>query len=417
VAVAEGTPEGPPPRWFRGVLEYDGTDFHGWQVQGSLRTVQGELEAALAGILGGRVPVIASGRTDAGVHAEGQLVSFRAATRLPPERLAAALNARLPSDLSVLSLEEAPEGFHATRDAVSKVYRYSILNGRTPRPLLRRTTWRVPQPLDLARMRRGAAHLVGRHDFASFRTHPGAEAEDRGTVRTVHRIDVSRKGPVVSLEVEGDGFLYNMVRAITGTLVAVGRGHWEPDRVAGILRARDRAAAGPTAPARGLCLVSVVPGDPPPPRSAGGRRKQKIVHARPRKPRMEGRRRSSKGRPSRGGEAMNVRFTGRHVGISEEDRSWAGRKAEALARFHPKVGDIEVRVVMDGAMLEQVELETSLGRQHRAVSKGEAEEFRAAFDLAAEGLRRQLQKDKEKVVDRRRRSSSREKRKPGESSR
>ena len=265
VAGAAGEGAGGAPRavrWFCGVVEYDGTDFHGWQVQDGHRTVQEVLEGVLASVLGERVPVTASGRTDAGVHAEGQVVSFRAATALPPERIAAAVNARLPRDAALLSLADAPPGFHATRDAVSKVYRYLILPGRIPRPLLRRTTWRVPQPLDLRRMREGAAHLVGRHDFASFRSNPGPEAEGRGTVRTIHRIDVRRvdvrrRGGLVAVEVEGDGFLYNMVRSIAGTLVEVGRGRWEPARVREILEARDRGRAGPTAPARGLTLVSV----------------------------------------------------------------------------------------------------------------------------------------------------------------
>ncbi len=269
------------PRTFRGVVEYDGTDFHGWQVQAGGRTAQGVLEEALTRVLGARVPVLAAGRTDAGVHAEGQAVSFRAATSIPPRGIAAACNAILPPDLSVLSLEEAPAGFHATRDATGKVYRYEILLGSAPRPLLRRTTWRVPGRLDPRRMREAARLLVGRHDFRSFRSNPGNEAGRSGTVRTVRRIDVRRRGDRVLVEVEGDGFLYNMVRALVGTLVQAGRGAWEAERVAAALRARDRRAAGPTAPARGLTLVSVSYGrrrrpqkkDPPaaaPPRMEGG---------------------------------------------------------------------------------------------------------------------------------------------------
>ncbi|MCK6481960.1 MAG: tRNA pseudouridine(38-40) synthase TruA [Planctomycetes bacterium] len=293
---------GTHPRTFRAVLEYDGTDFHGWQVQAGRRTVQGVLEEALASILSARVPVIAAGRTDAGVHALGQLVSFRAATGIPPERLAAALNSRLPPDAAILSLEEAPADFHATRDARSKVYRYLVLEGRTPRPLLRRTTWRVPVRLDLRRMREAARCLVGRHDFASFRTNPGPEGEGRGTVRRVLRVDLRRRGGLLALEVEGEGFLYNMVRAIAGTLVEVGRGRWEPGRVAGILAARDRRAAGPTAPARGLVLVSVAFG---PPRTAGRRRSpggRKLDPRPPARPRMV--RKAGRRRPGPPGEAM-----------------------------------------------------------------------------------------------------------------
>jgi tRNA pseudouridine38-40 synthase len=242
---------------FRGTVSYDGTDFSGWQVQTGRRTVQGVLQDALAKVLGAPVPVLAAGRTDAGVHAEGQAISFRAATGIPPEGIAAACNGTLPPDVAVLSLEEAPRSFHATFDATGKVYRYEILNGRTPRPLLRRTTWRVPGRLDAARMRAAARLLVGRRDFRSFRSNPGLE-EDRGsTVRRLRRIEVRRRGDRIVLEFEGDGFLYNMVRAMVGTLVQVGRGTWPPDRAGEALRALDRRAAGPTAPPQGLTLVSV----------------------------------------------------------------------------------------------------------------------------------------------------------------
>jgi len=242
-------------------MEYDGADFAGWQFQPGRRTVQGVLETALAAALGARVPVVAAGRTDAGVHALGQVVSFIASTDLDAGTLRRALDARLPPDAALLSLEEAPAGFHATRDAVSKVYRYSVLAGRVRRPLLRRAAWRIPRPLDAARMRAAAALLLGRHDFRSFRTNPGPGAEGKGTVRTVHRIDVRRRGPLLVIEVEGDGFLYNMVRTMAGTLVEVGRGRWEPERAGEILAARDRAAAGPTAPPEGLVLVSVSYGE------------------------------------------------------------------------------------------------------------------------------------------------------------
>jgi len=246
---------------FRATVSYDGTDFSGWQVQAGRRTVQGVLQEALSAVLGAEVGIIAAGRTDAGVHAEGQVISFRAGTRIPPEGIAAAANARLPEDVSILDLRPAPRSFHATRGATGKVYRYEILSGRARRPLLRRTSWRVAASLDLRRMRKAAALLVGRRDFRSFRTNPGTE--DRGTtVRNLRRLDIRRRGERVLLEFEGDGFLYNMVRAIVGTLVQVGRGSWTPERVGEALRAKDRAAGGPTAPPQGLTLVSVsYPGD------------------------------------------------------------------------------------------------------------------------------------------------------------
>jgi tRNA pseudouridine38-40 synthase len=262
-------------RTFRGTVSYDGTDFHGWQVQGDRRTVQGVLQEALAGIVGAPVSVLAAGRTDAGVHAEGQAISFRAATTIPPEGIAAAANGTLPPDVAILSLEAAPAAFHATFDATGKVYRYEILNDRAPHPLLRRTTWRVPGRLDAARMRAAARLLVGKRDFRSFRSNPGLDDDRGSTVRRLRRIDVRRRGSRIVLEFEGDGFLYNMVRAIVGTLVQVGRGSWPPARAGEALRARDRRAAGPTAPPQGLTLVSVSY-----PRRPGSRPRRKIARAR-----------------------------------------------------------------------------------------------------------------------------------------
>lgn len=284
-----GAPRGAarPARTFRAVLEYDGTDFHGWQVQGERRTVQGEVERALAGVTGERVPVVAAGRTDAGVHAEGQVISFRSRTTIPSRGLAQALNARLPEDVAVLLVEEAPAGFHATRDALSKVYRYVLVPSAVPRPLRRRTAWRVRGRLDPGRMREGARHVLGRHDFRSFRTNPGVPGDRGTTVRTVHRLDIRRKGDALVVEVEGDGFLYNMVRALVGTLVQVGRGAWEPEQVREALEARDRRASGPTAPPQGLTLASVLYEGPWPGKrkiGSGGRR-------RPRMERGDGRRR------------------------------------------------------------------------------------------------------------------------------
>ncbi len=241
--------------------------------------MQGTLQEVLGRVLGAPVSVLAAGRTDAGVHAEGQGISFRAATGIPPKGIAAAANALLPPDVAVLGLEPAPASFHATYAALGKVYRYEILSGRVPRPLLRRTTWRVPGELDVRRMRAAARLLVGRKDFRSFRTNPGA-GEDRGsTVRHLRRLDVRRRGDRIVVEAEGDGFLYNMVRTLVGTLVQVGRGTWPPARAGEALLARDRRAAGPTAPARGLTLVSVAY---PPAAAARGRAasRGKIGHPR-----------------------------------------------------------------------------------------------------------------------------------------
>jgi tRNA pseudouridine38-40 synthase len=272
-------------------MEYDGTDFSGWQVQPGRRTVQGAVEEALARIVGARVPVLAAGRTDAGVHALGQGISFRAATRIPAPDLARALNALLPPDAAVLDLDDAPPRFHATRDAAGKVYRYEILCGGPRRPSLRRTAWWIPRRLDAAAMRRASRCLVGRRDFASFRTNPGVAGERQSTVRTLRRLDVRRTPSGVVLEFEGDGFLYNMVRSLVGTLVQVGRGTWPGSRVADALAARDRRAAGPTAPPQGLTLVSVAW------RKPGGGRKN---GPRPRSARrIAGRREAKRGRRGR----------------------------------------------------------------------------------------------------------------------
>ena len=262
-------------RTFRATIEYDGAGFSGWQVQPGRRTVQGVLEEALERITGARSPAVAAGRTDAGVHALGQVVSFRSTTAIPPDRLARALNALLPPDAAVLSLRAVDPGFHANRDARGKVYRYSLLDGGPRRPSLRGTTWWVPWALDLAAMRRAAGPLVGRHDFASFRSNPGEGASGKSTVRRIRRISIRRRAGRVEMEFEGDGFLHNMVRNLVGSLVQVGRGAWAPARLGKVLRARDRREAGPTAPPQGLVLVSVSYGG-----AAGGRSGRKMVRAR-----------------------------------------------------------------------------------------------------------------------------------------
>jgi tRNA pseudouridine38-40 synthase len=243
---------------FKLTLAYDGTDFAGWQRQPDKRTIQGELEAALEKITGQRPKCIASGRTDAGVHALGQVVSFSSETRLPPEVLTKALNAELPDDLLVFEVAVAPDGFHALRDAVRKRYRYVIEDGRLRDLFARRHLWHIYQRLDVDAMRRAAAPLVGTHDFASYETSGSPRLT---TVRTVYDLSVERVHAALTdriiLEVEADGFLYNMVRNIVGTLVAVGKGKQPPTWPAEVLQLRDRTKAGMTAPAQGLFLVGV----------------------------------------------------------------------------------------------------------------------------------------------------------------
>lgn len=241
-------------RTLRLVLEYEGTRYGGWQRQADVPTVQQTLEEALRDLLGERVATVAAGRTDAGVHAEGQVVSFRTASRLPAAGILGGTNARLPEDVALRSAEDAEAGFHAQRDARGKHYRYRILNRRTPAPLRRRTAWRVPRALDRDRMAAAAAPLLGRHDFRAFRN-AGSVVGD--PVRTLRRLDIRDDGEYLCIEVEGDGFLYRMVRNLVGTLVAAGDGRIAPEAVREILASRDRRRAGPAAPAHGLCLVEV----------------------------------------------------------------------------------------------------------------------------------------------------------------
>jgi tRNA pseudouridine38-40 synthase len=237
------------------VLSYDGTDFNGWQTQPGFRTVQETLESAIAKLTGEpAVRVNASGRTDAGVHAVGQVVNFFTAAAHSPEVFVRAVNAHLPPDVIIRDASDMPQSFDANRDAKRKFYRYVIHDGPVPDVFLRRYAYHTRHRLDDAAMKRAAAPLQGRHDFHSFET----DWPNRmSSVRTVTRIAVNRLGDWIWLDVEADGFLYNMVRAIAGTLVNVGRGYWPELRVAEILNAEDRKEAGPTAPAQGLFLMRV----------------------------------------------------------------------------------------------------------------------------------------------------------------
>jgi tRNA pseudouridine38-40 synthase len=235
-------------------LSYDGTDFSGWQRQSGVRTVQQVLEEAIAQLTGEPVTTTASGRTDAGVHALGQVVNFLSTSQHAPDVFVKALNAMLPPDVRVRDACEVPQSFHATLDAKGKLYRYVIDNGRIADPFQLRYSYHLFQRLDVARMHRAAQALKGRHDFHSFETHwPNRTS----SVRTIYHIAVNRIGEFVWVDVEADGFLYNMVRSITGTLVRVGTGRWPESRVAEVVAAEDRREAGATAPPQGLFLVRV----------------------------------------------------------------------------------------------------------------------------------------------------------------
>lgn len=237
------------------MLAYDGTAYHGWQVQPAAPTIQGVLTAAARRLFGVETRISAASRTDAGAHALRQTVSLVTAARLSTAAVSGALNATLPRDIRVLEAHEAPAGFNARRAAIGKRYGYLIDNAPVEDPLLARYAWHVPQPLDVGAMRRGLAGLWGRHDFGAFCAAPGRERSPVCTVRALHI--VRRKGRVALL-VSADRYLHHMVRNIVGSAVAVGRGGRESAWLTAVLAARDRRLAGPTAPARGLALVRVL---------------------------------------------------------------------------------------------------------------------------------------------------------------
>jgi tRNA pseudouridine38-40 synthase len=254
-------------RTFKVTLSYDGTDFSGFQRQSNARSVQAELEVALAAIEGTHVTVAGAGRTDAGVHALGQVASFKLASAIGERDLFRALNAKLPEDVRVLSAEVAASDFNARFSARSKMYRYRISNTGVMSPFQRRFAWHISRTLDLAAMRDAARELLGEHDFASFQGAPSRSdrsesTAEKDTTRTVTCSEWTEEplaggGRLLIYEIEGTGFLKYMVRAVVGTLVEVGDGRRTPASLRDLLESRDRAAAGPTAPPVGLYLVRV----------------------------------------------------------------------------------------------------------------------------------------------------------------
>jgi tRNA pseudouridine38-40 synthase len=235
-------------------IQYDGTEYAGWQSQRNARAIQDVIEDALKAILGEKVRLVGAGRTDAGVHAAGQVANFKTTSPLDAQSIKNALNSTLPDDIRVSRIKDVPRGFNAMLDARSKVYRYTIVTDDILDPLIRNYALRATHDLDLALMRRAARHLIGRHDFTSFQTKGDGKAD---VVKRVKRIGVKNRGKTIYIEVEADAFLRNMVRNIVGTLMEAGRGKFKPADVRSALLARDRKVAGPTAPAKGLCLVAV----------------------------------------------------------------------------------------------------------------------------------------------------------------
>ncbi len=246
------------------VIEYDGTNYHGWQVQPKLKTIQGMIESKLSMITKADTGVIGAGRTDAGVHALGQVANFKTDSRMMPEEFKAALNSVLPKDIVIKNAQEVEGDFHARYDAINRAYRYTILNEKTSSAFLRNYTYLVSQPLDVDGMADACRSLLGEHNFSSF-----ASVGDpvRSFVRTVTDARILNVEHAASLfhtqhrliqfYIEANGFLRSMVRAITGTLLEIGKGKTPPGKMREIMEAKDRSAAGPSLPARGLCLVRV----------------------------------------------------------------------------------------------------------------------------------------------------------------
>jgi len=241
-----------PARSIKLIVQYDGSRYHGWQIQPGKRTIQGELVEAVSNLVGVRTHVHGASRTDSGVSALGQVCLFEVDSPIPTENFPRAINGKLPRNIVVTSAEEAPRKFDLIGSVTRKLYRYSIHTGRF-RPVLKLDQcWHMHRKLDVAAMNRAAQLLVGTKDFKSFAT-----AKDRreNSVRTIFSCDVAAEDKWIYVDVEGDGFLYNMVRNIVGTLVDIGGGRWQPEKMTEILEAKNRTAAGRLAPAQGLCLM------------------------------------------------------------------------------------------------------------------------------------------------------------------
>lgn len=247
--------DGKEGRKLRLTIEYDGTDFAGWQRQIGQRTVQATLEDTLFELLGERTEVRGAGRTDAGVHAGGQVASLAIHNRIPPHGLMRGMNSLLPTDVALVDAVEADGAFDARFSARGKVYRYRIWNHFVRSPLHARTSWHCRRPLDLEAMREATAVLCGEHDFRGFRA---SDCDRRNTVRVIRRFEIAKQGALVEIDVEATAFLKNMVRILAGTLADVGRGKLDLASVLRALEQGDRAAGGVTAPAAGLTLMRVI---------------------------------------------------------------------------------------------------------------------------------------------------------------
>jgi len=244
----------PTMRNIKLTISYDGTGYSGWQAQTNGRGVQTELEAAIEKAFGEKRRVAGASRTDAGVHAKGQVVDFKLSAPIPFERIPHALNAALPATIAVIKAEKVPPSFNSQHKAKVKSYRYHIVNSAQRDPFGDRYSWRLQYDLNVTLMKKEAKWLVGKHDFKSFQA---SDTRERSSVRTIYKLDVRKKGNAIIFDIAANGFLYNMVRNIVGTLVDIGRGYSPAGSMKRILAAKDRKLAGPTAPARGLFLIEV----------------------------------------------------------------------------------------------------------------------------------------------------------------
>ncbi|MDL2295812.1 tRNA pseudouridine(38-40) synthase TruA [Lachnospiraceae bacterium OttesenSCG-928-E19] len=236
------------------IVSYDGTNYCGWQIQPNGITIEEVLNKKLSRLTGEEITVIGASRTDSGVHAYGNVAVFDTVSRIPGEKFAAALNQRLPDDIAIARSEEVASDWHPRYQNTYKTYEYHIINTKTPIPIKRFTNCFVSFELDVEKMRKGAAYLVGEHDFVSFCS---IKTSVENTVRTITDLDIVAEGNEITIRIRGNGFLYNMVRIIAGTLIRVGRGFYEPEKVRELLEARERTAAAITAPANGLILMGI----------------------------------------------------------------------------------------------------------------------------------------------------------------
>lgn len=237
------------------VVAYDGTNYRGWQIQKNGETIESVLNRALTELTGEEIHVMGSSRTDSGVHAMGNVAVFDTEARMAADKFSYALNQRLPEDIRIQHSCEVPPDFHPRYQETVKTYEYRILNREFPLPAFRLNTYFTYYALDTDRMQKAAEYLLGEHDFQSF---CASGAQVKTTVRTVYDLRVLKDGDLITICITGNGFLYNMVRIIAGTLIKIGTGEWSPESMKDILEAKDRTKAGPTAPAKGLTLMEIV---------------------------------------------------------------------------------------------------------------------------------------------------------------